>query len=159
MIIIPRKRNEKKVGNNIWGKNLRGETWRNCWTLSSCLQCLPFFIDLNSILPDDVSADTYWSAQKTCFLQIMEICIPNAVPKLKRNVPWMNCAIIADAITVPKIRFPTCLAYQNMTFLTFPTRIWQRIGRNFGKRMKHVKNVALSYRFPTCTKFKFSSSV
>ena len=35
--------------------------------------------------------------------------------------------------TTPKIRFPTCSAYQKMTFSHIPTHIWQRIGQNFMK--------------------------
>ena len=64
-------------------------------------------VEWNSILlPDDVSVDAYWSTWKRCFLQIMEICIPHAVLKLKRNVPWMNRAI-ADAIKQRNVLFHT----------------------------------------------------
>ena len=41
----------------------------------------------NNLLPDNV--DALWSAWKTYFLQIMEICIPNAIIKVK-NIPWIN---------------------------------------------------------------------
>ena len=45
-------------------------------------------IEWTSLLPDNV--DAFWSAWKTYFLQIMEICIPNAIVRVKKNVPWMN---------------------------------------------------------------------
>ena len=45
-------------------------------------------IEWTFTLSDDVNA--YWSNWKTSFMQIMEMCIPNAVVKLKRNFPWMN---------------------------------------------------------------------
>ena len=52
-------------------------------------------VEWDSILPDDVSVDAYWSTGKTCFLQIMEICIPNAILKLiKKECPMdesCNC--------------------------------------------------------------------
>ena len=45
-------------------------------------------VEWTSTLSHDVNV--YWSNWKTSFLQIMEMCIPNAVVKLKRNLPWMN---------------------------------------------------------------------
>ena len=45
-------------------------------------------VDWTSLLPDNV--DAFWSAWKTYFLQIMEICIPNAMVKTKKKIPWMN---------------------------------------------------------------------
>ena len=45
-------------------------------------------IEWTSTLSHDV--DAYWSNWKTSFLQIMEMSIPNAIVKLKRNFPWMN---------------------------------------------------------------------
>ena len=47
-------------------------------------------------------------------------------------------------ITGPKLRFPTCSANINMTFVC--------------KHKICIENLALSYRFPTCTKSKFLSS-
>ena len=43
---------------------------------------------IHNLLPDSV--DAFWLAWKTYFLQVMEICIPNANVKVKKNVPWMN---------------------------------------------------------------------
>ena len=43
------------------------------------------------ILPDDV--ESYWAAFKSYFLQVMEMCIPHAMIKFTKNVPWMNSAI------------------------------------------------------------------
>ena len=40
-------------------------------------------------LLDESDVDVYWSF-KHYFLQIMEICIPHALVKTKRNVPWFN---------------------------------------------------------------------
>ena len=48
-------------------------------------------IEWTNLLPDNV--DDFWSAWKTYFLQIMEICIPNANVKVKKNIPWMNKGI------------------------------------------------------------------
>ena len=68
-------------------------------------------IEWGSILPDDVSVDAYWSIWKTFFMQIMEICTPNAALRLKRNDPWMNHAT-ADAIKIRMLSFvlPNILA-------------------------------------------------
>ena len=48
-------------------------------------------IEWEEILPDDV--ESYWTALKSYFLQVMEMCIPHAVIKFTKNVPWMNSAI------------------------------------------------------------------
>ena len=56
--------------------------------------------------------------------------------------------------TGPKLRFPTCPAYQNRTF---PTLIWQRIGRNLCKQMKCMEYLALSYRMIERPESKFLS--
>ena len=37
--------------------------------------------------------DLYWSSLKNYFLQVMEICIPNAVVKVKKDLPWLNRTI------------------------------------------------------------------
>ena len=44
------------------------------------------------MLPHDV--DAYWTARKNYFLQIMDICIPHSVVKIKRNLPWINKSIV-----------------------------------------------------------------
>ena len=49
-------------------------------------------VDWDSILPHDV--DAYWSAWKNYFLQIMDICIPHSVVKIKRNLPRINKSIV-----------------------------------------------------------------
>ena len=49
-------------------------------------------VDWDSILPHDV--DAYWSAWKNYFLQIMDICTPHSVVKIKRNLPWINKSIV-----------------------------------------------------------------
>ena len=56
--------------------------------------------------------------------------------------------------TTPKIWFPICPAYQNMTFFHIScTYQAEDIGRNFNET---CRNIALSYRFPTYyTKSKF----
>ena len=41
-------------------------------------------------LLDESDVDVYWSSFKHYFLQIMEICIPHALVKTKRNIPWFN---------------------------------------------------------------------
>ena len=38
--------------------------------------------------------------------------------------------IIISIFTGPKVRFPLCHAYQNMSF---PTHVWHRIGQSFCK--------------------------
>ena len=62
--------------------------WR--YTLADFDRAAELFdtIEWTNLLPDNV--DAFWSAWKTYFLQIMEICIPSATVKVKRNVPWMN---------------------------------------------------------------------
>ena len=45
-------------------------------------------------LLDDNDVDVYWSSFKHYFLQIMEICIPHAMVKTKKNVPWLNKEVI-----------------------------------------------------------------
>ena len=40
-------------------------------------------VDWDSLLPH---VNTYWSAWKNYFMQIMEICIPHSVVKVKRNL-------------------------------------------------------------------------
>ena len=61
-------------------------------------------------------------------------------------------------ITGPKLNFPTCPVYQNMTFPHISnTYLAEDRAILLCKQMKCVENVALSYRFPTCTKSKFSS--
>ena len=45
-------------------------------------------IEWDNLLPDAV--DQYWSTWKHYFLQVMEICIPHAVAKTKRNPPWIT---------------------------------------------------------------------
>ena len=59
-------------------------------------------------------------------------------------------------ITTPKIRFPTCLAYQNMTFSHISYTYLQRRGRNVWK-MNEMCQKCCAIRFSTCTKSKFSS--
>ena len=61
-------------------------------------------------------------------------------------------------LTRPKIRFPTYLAYQNMSF-SHISYIRQRIGQNFMQISEMCRKFALSYRFPTCTNPNFLSSV
>ena len=46
-------------------------------------------VDWDSLLPQD-DVNTYWSAWINYFMQIMEICIPHSVVKVKRNLPWVN---------------------------------------------------------------------
>ena len=46
-------------------------------------------VEWKSLL-DERDVDMYWSSFKHYFLQIMEICIPHALVKTKRNVPWFN---------------------------------------------------------------------
>ena len=48
-------------------------------------------IEWEEILPNDV--ESYWADLKTYFLQRMEMCIPQAMIKFKKTVPWMNNAI------------------------------------------------------------------
>ena len=45
-------------------------------------------IEWNEILSDD--PDSFWLTWKN---QLMEICVPCATIKQKRNVPWMNLQI------------------------------------------------------------------
>ena len=37
--------------------------------------------------------DLYWSSLKNYFLQIMELCTPNAVVKVKKDLSWLNRTI------------------------------------------------------------------
>ena len=46
-------------------------------------------VEWESLL-DESDVDVYWSSFKHYFLQIMEICIPHALVKNKRDVPWFN---------------------------------------------------------------------
>ena len=57
--------------------------------------------------------------------------------------------------TTPKTKFLTCLAYQNMTFSHIS---YIHVHVCLAEDKACVENIALSYRFPTCTKSKFSSS-
>ena len=58
--------------------------------------------------------------------------------------------------TKTKISCVSCLP--NYDISSHFLHILQRIGQNLCKQMKCVENLALSYRFPTCTKSKFLSS-
>ena len=62
-------------------------------------------------------------------------------------------------MTRPKLRFPTCPVYQNMTFPHISYTYLTEDRANLCKQMiQKYKNFALSYRFPTCMKSKFLSS-
>ena len=49
-------------------------------------------IDWDFLLPQDV--ESYWSAWKIYFMQVMELCIPHTTAKIKNNPPWMNEEIL-----------------------------------------------------------------
>ena len=42
------------------------------------------------VLLDESDVDMYWSSFKHYFLQIMEVCIPYALVKTKKDVPWFS---------------------------------------------------------------------
>ena len=46
-------------------------------------------IEWESLL-NESDVDLYWSALKNYFLQVMEVCIPNAIVKVKKDLPWLN---------------------------------------------------------------------
>ena len=49
-------------------------------------------VDWNLIFTGDV--DTCWSNWRGCFMQIMDLCIPNSTVTPSRRVPWMNHAVM-----------------------------------------------------------------
>ena len=53
-------------------------------------------IDWDSLLPSGTDVDAYWSAWKNYFVQAIELCIPHAVAKVKKNPPWINQGILSE---------------------------------------------------------------
>ena len=77
------KRLEKIVPRKIWKYS-----HADFDAITDCLDT----VDWNSLLMDDV--DTSWSNWKTCFLHIMDLCIPSSTVKPNRRVPWINHAVL-----------------------------------------------------------------
>ena len=69
--------------------------FRKIWQFSladfDCAAKLLDAIEWEEILPNDVKS--YRADLKTHFLQVMELCIPQAMIKFKKAVLWMNSAI------------------------------------------------------------------
>lgn len=77
------KTSEKAVPRKVWRYSLAD--WQKAAEMIEC-------IEWDSILPRDV--DKCWKEWKSCFLQVMELCIPHTTAKLKRNLPWLNKDIL-----------------------------------------------------------------
>ena len=50
-------------------------------------------MDWDSLLPSEVNAR--WSAWRNYFMQVMEICIPSTVARVKKSPPWINREILS----------------------------------------------------------------
>ena len=95
----------------------------NCWIQSNGL----------------VHYQTMWSNWKIFFMQIMEMCIPNTVVKLKRNFPWMNRKILQAKHLQKKPRY-SCASYLSL-------------------RVTVVANMFTTTRMSDCTRARFLARV
>jgi len=68
-----------------WTMSTTGKVWHYSLAEFDRAAELLGSVDWDSLLPH---VNTYWSAWKNYFMQIMEICIPHSVVKVKKNIPW-----------------------------------------------------------------------
>ena len=71
--------------------------WEKAEELLNC-------IEWDSLLSTDVNE--CWSTWKNCFLQVMELCIPHSIARVRKNAPWINKQIL-NAIKKSDILFCT----------------------------------------------------
>ena len=76
-----------------WTKSAMRKVWHYSLAEFDCAAEPLESVDWDSLLPHD-DVNTYWSAWKNYFMQIMEICIPHSMVKVKRNLPWVNKSIL-----------------------------------------------------------------
>ena len=76
---------EEEVQTNC--KFVRKAWWYSLADFDRAAELLDAF-EWEEILPDDV--ESYWAAFK---LQVMKMCIPQAMIKFTKNIPWTNSAI------------------------------------------------------------------
>ena len=73
-----------------WTKSTTRKVWHYSLAEFVCAAEFLDSADWDSLLPHD-DINTYRSAWKNYLMQIMEICVPHSVVKVKRNLPnWVN---------------------------------------------------------------------
>ena len=86
----------------------------------------------------------------------LSLVIPFLEYLIVPTFPTDTCYSIISSLDKKKLRFPACPAYQNMTF---PCISYMYLSEDraeiHANIMKRVEKLALSYRFPTCTKSSF----
>ena len=87
----------KPITRKVW--RYAHADWEKAEELLNC-------IEWDFLLSTDVNVHVCWSTWKNCFVQVMELCIPHSIARVRKNAPWINKQIL-NAIKKSDILFRT----------------------------------------------------